>query len=486
VTDSIVYALSQMMVSARDRGVPAQVSASVRQRILDILGICVAASPLPTSAAVRRFARAHGGPAEATAVGMGGQVPATWAALVNGTLAHSLDFDDTHLPSVVHPSATIVPTCLAAGQLARVPGRQVVAAAAAGLEACVRLGMAGYDQRAGTSTYFEKGFHATSICGAIAGAGAAASLLGIDVEGIANAMSVGASMAGGLIEANRGGGTVKRIHCGWAAHAAVSAARLAEMGITGPASIIEGHFGFLRAYLGDTYDASAITVGLGEEWLVPGINFKPYPANHFTHAGIDAAMALRERGLQPEKIRSLTLGVAAQVLPTIGTPIEVKRNPRTGYEAQFSGPYTVAAGLLGGHGLGLGLADFTDELAVSPERKALMARISVVEDRDCSKVFPHEFAATLRCETTSGEVLAERVMISRGGARRPLSDEEILAKFTDNAHGVLGESEIAAVREACEAVEQLDDVSECLRPLAQDLTSEIPAYGASPAAARSA
>ena len=118
---TLVQALAAMMADARRNGLPAQVRTSVRQRVLDTLGICVAASPLDTSAAIRRFALSQGGTPEASAVGIPGRLPAALAALVNGTLAHSLDYDDTHLPSVLHPSATIVPACLAAGQLALSP-----------------------------------------------------------------------------------------------------------------------------------------------------------------------------------------------------------------------------------------------------------------------------------------------------------------------------------------------------------------------------
>jgi 2-methylcitrate dehydratase PrpD len=469
---TLVEALAEMVAATRRGGLPAEVTASVTQRVLDTLGICVAASGLATSESIRRFATSQGGTAEADAVGVPGRLPAALAALVNGTLAHSLDYDDTHLPSVLHPSASIVPACLAAGQMAGASGRAVVAAAAAGLETCVRLGMAGYDQAAANSVYFDRGQHATSICGAIGAAGAAASLLGLDNAAIASAMGIAASMASGIIEANRTGGTVKRVHCGWAAHAGISAARMAQFGITGPPTVLEGRFGFFRAFLGDQWDADAITDGLGEQWSVPGINFKPYPANHFTHAGIDAAIALRGRGVRPQDVRSLTLGVPGPVLHTVGAPIEVKRCPETAYQAQFSGPYTVAAGLIGGHGLGLGLADFTDELARDPQRRALMARVDVVEDAACSAVFPREFAAVLSCTTTSGEQLTERVMTSRGGARRPLSGPELTAKFTDNVAAVLDDSQIAEVLAAVPALAADGDVASCLRPLARSLQAE--------------
>ena len=463
---TLVQALAGMMAQARDAGVPAPVRASVRQRVLDTLGICVAASTLPTSAAVQRFAAAQGGEPEAHAVGLPRALPAALAALVNGTLAHSLDYDDTQLPSVLHPSATVVPACLAAAQRSGATGGQTVAAIAAGLEACVRLGMAGYDEKGRNSVYFDRGQHATSICGTIAAAGAVASLLGLDADGIAHAMSVSVSMAGGVIEANRTGGTVKRLHCGWSGHAAVSAALLAEQGITGPPTVLEGRFGFFRAFLDGEYNAAAITDGLGERWCVPDINFKPYPANHFTHAGIDAAIALRRRGVDTGDIATLVLGVPAPVLHTIGEPIEIKRRPETGYQAQFSGPFTVAAALLGGQGLGLGLDDFTDEMASEPRRRALAAKVEVVDDPACTEVFPRQFAAVLTATMASGEAVAERVMVNRGGPQRPLSDDELNVKFGDNVKGLLDEQAAAGLRHAVGSLDEGGAVAACVKPLA--------------------
>ncbi len=276
-------------------------------------------------------------------------------------------------------------------------------------------------------------------------------------------------MAGGVIEANRTGGTVKRIHCGWAAHAAVSAARLAELGLTGPPTVLEGRFGFFRAFLSGQFNPAAITAGLGRDWQVPGINFKPYPANHFTHAGIDAAIRLRERGLRADDVATLRLGVSAPVLHTVGEPLEVKRRPETGYQAQFSGPYTVVAGLLGGHGLGVGLDDFTDELAQDPRRRALMARVDVGEDPDCTAAFPEQFAAVLTVRTQDGQVTEERVMTNRGGAARPLSDEELIVKFTDNARRVLPDDQAARVRDAVLVLAADRPSAACLAPLARTL-----------------
>lgn len=451
---------------------PEEVVDSVRKRVLDTIGIAVAAAPLETSRAARAWARSQGGTPVASAVGVEERLPAPLAAFVNGVLAHSLDYDDTHLPSVLHPSATVVPAALAAAERSGADGRQLVRAIALGLETCVRLGMAGYDDKAKNSVFFEHGQHATSICGAMGGAVAATVLAhGEDAEdgdveeAVVHALGVAASMASGIIEANRTGGTVKRIHCGWAAHAAVSASELVAFGLTGPPTVLEGRFGFFQAWLHGEFDASAVTDGLGTDWAIPGIFFKPYPANHFTHAAVDAAARLREAGITPEEVERLTLGVPAPNLRTIGEPIEVKRAPETGYMAQFSGPYAVAVGLLGGSGLGAGVDDYTDELARDPQRRALMAKVDVVPDERCTAIFPHQFPAVLTAHLTDGREVVEEVLTTRGGPERPLSFAELTAKFEANAARTLDGEQTAALARACAGLDTCRDLRGVLAPL---------------------
>lgn len=437
---------------------------SVKMRVLDTLGIAVAAAPLDTSRASRRWAEEQGGVEAASAVGVEQRLPANLAAFVNGVLAHSLDYDDTHLPSVLHPSAAVIPAALAAAERAGADGRQLIRAIAVGLETCVRLGMAGYDEEAKNSTFFEHGQHATSICGAMGGAVAAAMIDG-DEEAVRNSLGVAASMAAGIIEANRTGGTVKRIHCGWAAHAAISAADLVRHGLTGPPTVLEGRFGFFQAWLHGKVNLTAVTEGLGSDWAVPGIFFKPYPANHFTHAGVDAASALRARGIGPDDIESMTLGVPAPNLRTIGEPIEVKRTPQTGYMAQFSGPYAVAVGLLGGGGLGASLEDYTDELAHDPARRAVMAKVDVVADDRCTDIFPRQFPAVLTARLNNGSEVVEEVLTTRGGPERPLSFDELATKFRENAQRTLSPEQVDGLARACHQLDQHTDLSDVLGPL---------------------
>ncbi len=464
-TPTLGEQIASFAVRAAKDGVPDEVARSVHQRTLDILGLAVAAHRLETSAAILGYVLDQGGHQQATAVGLPERVTATQAALINGVLAHSLDYDDTHLPSVLHPSACVVPAALAAGEHAGASGESVVRAIAVGLEVAVRLGMAGYDEHLGNSVFFEHGQHATSITGAMGGAVAASLCYGADEAGVLNALGLTASMASGIIEANRTGGTVKRLHCGIAAQAAVTAAQLVRRGFTGPPTVLEGRFGFFEAWLHGQFDPTAITEGLGETWAVPGIFFKPYPANHFTHAVVDAGLAFRARGVAVADVESVTVGVAGAVIRTIGEPIETKRRPETGYQAQFSGPYAVTAGLFGGGGLGVGLEDYSDDLAQDPARRALMAKVDVVADPRCDAIFPHQFPAIVTLRTTSGEELVEEVLANRGGPGRPLSDDELAKKFTDNVAGRLSDAGATAVRSDVLDLSDASDIAAVLEPL---------------------
>ncbi|MEV7046448.1 MmgE/PrpD family protein [Amycolatopsis sp. NPDC051061] len=457
---TIVQQLAAFATSVRAKGLPPQLRDDAARRVLDVLGNSLAATSERPAAAVGALVREWGGSGRATAIGTGDRLPEPSAALLNGTLAHSLDFDDTHLPSVLHPSASVVPAALAVAESRGATGAQLLDAIGVGVEITVRLGMAGYDEELGNSVFFERGLHATAICGALGAAAAAAMLSDVDDSGIADAIGIAASMGSGLLEANRTGGTVKRIHCGWAAHAAVTAAGLARHGITGPPTVLEGRFGLLQAFCGDQSDVGAIVDGLGERWELPGIFFKPYPCNHFTHAGIDAARRLRSRGIDPAEIAEIELGAPTAVLRTIAEPREDKTHPKSGYHAAFSGPYTVAAGLLGGGGLGVFHDDFTDEAAADPERLALAAKVRCVPDARCDEIFPHQFPAVLRVRLTDGRELEERVDANRGGPDNPLSADELATKFRLNAARVLPDEVSARITELTYGLAELGDLAE--------------------------
>ncbi len=451
---------------------PTEVSNRIPARIIDIVGIAVRATQLKTSQAVKRFVLEQAALGQSTAIGTGLATAPAEAAFMNGVLAHSLDFDDTHLPSILHPSASVVPAALAIAEAKPTCGSDLLAAVALGLEVAVRLGMGGYDASARQSVFFERGQHATSICGSVGSAAAAARLLALDESTIRHAMAIACSMSSGIIEANRAGGTVKRLHCGWAARAGVTAAQLAAHGVTGPPTAIEGRFGLMQAFLGEQANLSAITADLGQRWLCDRIFYKPYPANHFTHTAIDAAFALQHRGLDCTSLKRATLEVAPPTVRTIGEPIDAKRNPQSGYFAQFSGPYAVVVGMLSSRDRGVGLEEFTDELANDPQRRDLMAKVDVVGDPKLMKYYPNHFPARLTVTTTSGETLVEEVLTNLGSPERPLTQAQLLAKYYHNTSGLLPKETIKQTHLALSSLATLRSTSKLLSPLA-NLQPEI-------------
>jgi 2-methylcitrate dehydratase PrpD len=460
---TVLREFSRFAAGVRDGDVEPDILRDARRRVTDIIGIALAASGMEPARVVGEVVESWGGEEQASAIGRTSRYPAAGAALLNGTLAHALDFDDTHLPSVLHPSAAVVPAALAAAEGSGASGRDLLAAVAAGDELVVRVGMAGYDPDLGNSIFFEKGLHATSIAGTMGAALASAMVYGLEEEEIGHAVAISASMGAGIIEANRTGGTVKRVHCGWAAHAGITASELAARGLTGPPTVFEGRFGFLRAYLDDRADVGALTRGLGEEWELTRTFFKPYPANHFTHAGIDAAISLREEGLDIEEVEEIELGVAAAVLRTIAQPEEEKARPKTGYAAQFSGPFTVATALAGGGGLGVSLDDFTDEAVKDPVKLDLASRVRCIADAECDRIFPSQFPAVLRVRLKSGEAREARISHNRGGPENPLSDEELEIKFRANAGVALPAEQVEELRSALEALGEADTVGDVVR-----------------------
>ena len=455
----LLHRLAGFVAGLRSEPPPEVVLADVTRRVRDVVGIALAASDTEPAAIALALAAEMGGRAEATPFLGAGRLPAASAALVNGTLAHALDYDDTHLPSVLHPSASVVPTAFAVAERLGASGEDLCVAVAAGDEVCIRLGMAGYEPSLKNSVFFERGLHATSICGTIGAAAAAAYLMRLDAAATGHAMAIASSMGAGLLEANRTGGTVKQIHCGWAAHAGIVAADLARLGLTGPPTVFEGRFGFLQAYLGDRSHPEELTRGLGSSWAVMDTFFKPYPANHFTHAVIDCALQLRESTVVAD-IESVEVGVAAPVLRTIAEPHDQKAHPSSGYAAKFSGPYAFAAAFLGGDGLGLSLEDFTDEAAADPARLDLAGRVRFRADDECSAIYPFQFPAVARITLTNGEHRVAKVLVNRGSPQDPLSDAELDQKFRENAGRRLGDNQLDAIDRSLRQLRELDSVAE--------------------------
>ncbi|RZI87961.1 MAG: MmgE/PrpD family protein, partial [Microbacterium sp.] len=246
-------------------------------------------------------------------------------------------------------------------------------------------------------------------------------------------------------------GSVKRVHCGWAAHAGVTAALFARQGLTAPDTVLEGRFGFFQAFTGLHPLDDGFLAGLGDEWELDRCFIKPYPTNVFTHTGIDAAMVLSRRGIDVDDIERIELSVPMAVTRTIAEPREAKIRPQSPYHAQFSGPLTFAMAWRGGGGLGLTLDDFTQEALDDPLVRAIAERVHYVPDAEVEALYPHRLPTIARVHLRGGAVVEERIMANLGTTHRPLAPAQVRTKFDLNVRA-LGDRKAAALRDAIDAL----------------------------------
>jgi 2-methylcitrate dehydratase PrpD len=306
---------------------------------------------------------------------------------------------------------------------------------------------------AAPGAFHAHGWHATAVCGPFAAALVAGRLERLDVERLTAALGVAGSFASGVLEHLEDGSWVKRVHPGWAGHAGAVASALARGGFTGPATILDGRFGFYTTFLGVTPDASPFAT-LGTEWETLAIGFKPYPCCHYNHAYLDCVLELRrEHGLAPDAIAAVECLVPAGQVPIVCEPRAAKLRPRTAYDAQFSLPYSVASALLDGR---VGLDTYTRERLSDARRLALAERVTHVVDPDSP--FPRGFPGWVRVRLTDGRTLEARAPDGRGSVSRPLPAEAIVEKFRDNASRALAPARVREIEHAILALDTLGDV----------------------------
>jgi 2-methylcitrate dehydratase PrpD len=422
--------LAHFAASLRFEAIPPTVVDNVRLRVLDTLGLALAASRADFAPPLLSLVAGEDGPC--TVLGTDRTASPPLAILANGALAHGLDFDDTHAASITHASAVVLPTALALSQARGLDGRALITAAVAGYETIARIGMAA------SGAFHDRGWHATAVCGPFAAAAAAGRCASLDATRLTAALGIAGSCASGVMEFLEDGSAVKRMHPGWAGHAGAVAATLAEAGVTGPATIFEGRFGFYSTFVGKPPDRAPFDT-LGREWETLAVAFKPYPCCHYNHAYLDAALELRAReSIDAASIASIECGVPAGQVPIVCEPAASKARPRTTYEAQFSLPFSVAAAFVDGR---VGIDTYSPARLADARVLALAAKVRYVIDRESR--FPAVFPGRVRAALVDGRTVEARV-----DNARPPDRAAIIAKFRANAARALSAHRVSELETA--------------------------------------
>lgn len=411
--------LADWLVATPAAALPPAAVRMARNLLLDVAGLCVAARG-------QDYVRATLGALDAggacTGLGHEGGWSAFDAALLNGTAAHGEDYDDTFEGGPVHSGAVLVPALLAACEREGLGGAALLRGLVLGSEVLCRLSLVA------PKAIHKAGFHPTAVIGAVAAAAAVAVALDLPRAAVANAIGIAGSTASGIIEYLADGSWTKRMHAGWAAQAGLRAALMARGGFIGPRTVLEGTHGFFKAFAPSVApDFSRLTAALGTDWVMPGIAFKPYACGTMTQPFIDCAIALRRSGVAAEAIVEIVCDVGEGTVHRLWEPLALKHAPPTPYAAKFSTPFCIAVGFLDGKA---GFGQFTEARIRDPAALALCRKVRFRVDPD--NEYPRNFTGHLKATLADGRAIECRQPHMRGGARAPLEQAEIEAKFREN------------------------------------------------------
>ena len=437
--------LAQFAAGLAYESIPAEVVECAKACILDTVASMIHGAPFPWSKMVIDYVRESSAQGHASVVGTPFTAVPSLAAFANGALSHAFELDCTYDPSVgAHPGAGAAVPALAVAEAQKASGKDLLKAFVAGSEVMYRIA------DAGRNSIEKLGFHSPGLVGVFGGAVAAGCLLGLDAERLTNAIGIGGSLCSGRLEFSKsGGGMVKRLHIGRAAEGGLTAATLALKGMTGPATILEGQFGFLNGYCRG-HEVERLTANLGSVWHTTTISHKRYACHSFTQVPVTAALELkRKHGISTRDIASITVAGLERMISHHNIP-----DPQDLAMAQYSVPFCVA------------LAFCRDPLdpgvfsAVSlndPEIRNLGRQVKLEVLEDLPKDNPKASRVTVVLK--DGRNFTQDQQYFPGMPQRRLTRESLRAKF-DTLTAALPKLQASQLFDSLIALENVSDVSE--------------------------
>jgi len=442
----ITERLADYALSLDYEHIPPSALERTKMLFLDFLGVALGGNAFADSTpAFRKGVQdlARGAPGRCTVVGERDLYPAPLAALLNGAYAHSLDFDDTHRESVMHPGTPVFATLLALAEETGADGRRFLTSAVAGYEVSCKVG------RAHGEGVHKRGFHPTATTGIFGAVAAGARLLGLDREALLNALGIAGSQSAGSLRFMETGAWNKRLHVGLCAHNALYALTFAQAGVLGAREPLEGRFGYFFSFVEPPYDLARALEGLGERYEVLYTAVKPYPSCRYNHGVIDAVLDLvRREGLGPDQVQEMEIALNQAGMELVGVPEEVKRRPKNIVDGQFSVFFAAASALLEGRFTWDAYRRLGD-----PQVQDLIARIRISLDRAIPAL-----GSRVKVVTRDGRTLVKEVPLARGEPETFPTWEELEEKFRGLASALLPEEQVRRVAETVRHLEQVEDL----------------------------
>jgi 2-methylcitrate dehydratase PrpD len=426
--------------------IPSEVVRKIKISLLDSLGCAFAGSATEWGKIINHFVQSQGGVKEASLWTTHFLGPAANVALGNGTMIHSLDFDDYHNVKI-HPGAVVIPAAIAVGERAGADGKSVLTALVAGYETMIRVSSA-----TGPISSRSKGWHLTGTTGTFGAAAAAGKLLGLNEDQMASALGMGGTQSAGLWAFNADGAMSKRFHAGRSSQSGVMGALLAEKGYRGPTKILEAEDGGFCKATSDQVNFFLAIDKLGDKFLSGDINNKPYACCASIHSSIDGVKQLvQSHKIKAAEIAKVIVGTARGVKVQCGFAYQ----PISMLQAQMSLQYCIAALLLDGQVL---LDQFTEDKISDPKILELARRVEIVLDPEIEKVYPDKFASKVEIILSDGEILKTRIDFPTGCPENPMSFDQVVGKFENSTGKLLSKDQINEFVARVDKIEKMDNI----------------------------
>lgn len=458
----VAWKLAEFAANIEIEDLPASAIAGTKRDLFDSLATGLAGDTAKGLAEIIELAREWGGSEQATVFGFGCKFPAHVVARINTVIIHGYDFDDNHDTAMLHSGAVVVASALAAAEkIGGVSGSELLCALTAGLEIHIRLGLAS------TIGIVDSGWVFTPLMGIFAAVAAVGRVLRLMPEQIVSAFGIAYSQCAGTYQAITDSAWTKRIQPGFASDAAVVACEMAQKGIYGIQNTFEGKYGFYHNYLNNHYNPEPLKKGLGKEFIVDTMGFKPWPCGRPVHPSINVSIeAHRKFHPDPEQIEYVEIRMNQHLWSSGCTPEETRKYPKTIVDAQFSIPYTSACALIYGK---VGLSDFTEEGIRRENVLKLAPRINGAVDEAYERNYHARVCPVdILIEMKDGTVYRHHVEHTLGGPQNPMSEDDFFEKMQGclQFSSIEREADTACrLREMVNHLETLDNSNEIVKAM---------------------
>ena len=441
--EGLTRTIARFIVETDAKDIPADVYAHAKVAFLDWLGVIMAGTDDPLVGKLIQYADLMGGKEEATILGHGMKKSLSQAVLINGAASHVLDYDDSSIAIVGHPSVGMFPSLLALSEWNGKSGHDFLTAYVIGFKVGAVIGSCtGMD-------HYMAGWHSTSTIGHFTSAAVCSRLLGLNEQQTVYALGIAGTQAGGLKSAF--GTMCKPFHAGNASRNGLTAALLAKEGFTASESILEGPDGFFQVAKGKINEEAVAS--LGRTWDIEKIAQKYHASCHATHSPIEGALAIVEKeGLSTDEIKSMKIYISPLAIGAAG-----KTEPKTALEGKFSISYCVANALMRGN---TGMQAFTNEKVNAPEVRELMGKISLKVDESLASL-----ATRIELETKAGRVYSGAKDVIEEIPGLDIKRTKISNKFMDLCGPVLGEQKARPLMETVLSLGKTDNMKNLVEKL---------------------